>query len=78
MLPVIEATCNYKKPAGYDDYLEISGWVEEIKGPKVKICCEVRRNDDLLVVGHTIHACINVKTRRPVRPPAILTDLANL
>lgn len=76
MLPVIEATCNYKKPAGYDDSLEISGWVEEIKGPKVKICCEVRKNDELLVSGHTIHACVNGKTRRPIRPPAILTDLA--
>ncbi len=75
MLPVIESHCNYKKPAGYDDLLEISGWVEEIKGPKVKICCEVRRNDELLVTGHTIHACVDAERRRPVRPPQVLTDL---
>ena len=77
MLPVIEALCNYKKPAGYDDLLVISGWVEQIKGPKVKICCEVRKNNDLLVSGHTIHACVDVKTRRPVRPPKILIELTN-
>ena len=77
MLPVIEAVCRYKKSAEYDDLLIIAGQVEEIKGPKVKISCEVRRDSDLLVFGHTVHACIDTETRRPVRPPAILTDLLN-
>ncbi len=75
MLPVIEAVCQYKKPAEYDDLLEISGWVDEIKGPKVKISCEVRKNGEILVYGHTVHACINVETRRPVRPPPILSKI---
>lgn len=75
MLPVIEAVCKYKKPAGYDDLLEISGWVEEIRGPKVKICCQVHKAGELLAEGHTIHACVDTKTRRPVRPPKSLKDL---
>lgn len=75
MLPVIEAICKYKKPAGYDDLLEISGWVEEIKGAKVKICCQVHKADELLAEGYTIHACVDTKTRRPVRAPQSLKDL---
>lgn len=75
MLPVIEAVCLYKKPAAYDDCLKISGWVEEIKGPKVKICCQVHREDELLADGYTIHACVNTQTRKPVRPPKTLCDM---
>jgi len=77
MLPVIEAVCKYKKSATYDDLLTISGQVEEIKGPKVKISCEVRKNSELLVFGHTVHACINTETRRPVRAPSVLIELLN-
>jgi acyl-CoA thioester hydrolase len=75
MLPVIEAVCKYKKSAAYDDLLSISAQVDTIKGPKVTISCEVRKNNELLVFGHTIHACISTETRRPVRPPAVLMDL---
>ncbi len=75
MLPVIEAVCRYRNPARYDDMLDISGWVDEIKGVKLKICCEVRRNGELLAEGHTVHACVNIQSRRPVRPPETLTAL---
>ena len=75
MLPVIEANCRYRSPAKYDDLLTVCGWVEEIKGPRIKICCEVRRDTELLVEGHTVHACVDIKTRRPVRPPEALQAL---
>jgi len=75
MLPVIEAVCKYKKPAAYDDVLNISGWVEEVKGPRVKIACEVHRNDELLAEGYTIHACVDTKTRKPIRPPKAICDM---
>ena len=55
--------------AKYDDLLTISGWVSEIKGVRVTIRCEVRRGDELLVAGHTVHACIDMKTGRPCRVP---------
>ena len=68
-LPVIEAVCHYKSSARYDDLLTISGWVSEIKGVRVTIQCEVRRGEELLVSGHTVHACIDMKTGRPCRVP---------
>ena len=76
MLPVIEAVCNYKKPAVYDDLLEITAWVEETKGPRVKICCKVNSEKEFLAEGYTVHACIDTKTRRPVRPPANIVELS--
>ena len=75
MLPVIEAVCKYRKPAEYDDLLTITGKVDAVKGAKVTISCEVRRDGELLVSGYTVHACIDRETRRPVRPPSVLIDL---
>jgi len=77
MLPVTEAVCHYRKPAEYDDLIEISGWVDDVRGARVKIFCEVRRNGELLVSGHTVHACVDASSGRPVRAPGILTDILN-
>jgi acyl-CoA thioester hydrolase len=66
-LPVVEAHVNYHAPATYDDLLDLTAWVEELKGVRLTIRCEVRRGDKLLVSGHTIHAIVDIKTLRPVR-----------
>ncbi len=76
MLPVIKAVCNYKTSAKYDDLLTFNVWIEEIKGVKIKMCCEVRRNDELLVEGYTIHVCMN-QQGKVTRPPEELTRLVN-
>ncbi len=75
-LPVIEAKCRYKAPARYDDLLVFSGWVEEIRGPKITIRCEVRKDGELLVSGYTVHACVDIETRRPVRPPEKIVKMS--
>lgn len=74
MLPVIEAVCRYRLPAKYDDVLTLRGWVEEAKGARTTICCEVCRDGKLLVSGHTIHASTN-RAGRPVRLPDNLVAL---
>ncbi len=75
MLPVIEAVCNYKASAGYDDLLRIKGYVAELRGPRIKIVCQVWKDSVLLAEGHTVHACVNAQGR-PVRPPEALKALA--
>jgi acyl-CoA thioester hydrolase len=75
MLPVVEAVCNYKKAAEYDDLLTISGWVEETGRTHIKICCEIRKNDVLLVTGHTVHVCVDMKSWRPVRFPEFMASI---
>jgi acyl-CoA thioester hydrolase len=76
MLPVVEANCRYHAPAAYDDLLTVSGWFAESRGPRLTIRCEVRRDGVLLASGHTVHACVDLRTRRPVRPPPELVALA--
>ena len=63
-LPVTHAECNYKGSAHYDDLLEISAWVQEQKGVRIEIACEIRRKGEgaVLVSGFTRHAFIDLKT----------------
>ncbi|OGV35587.1 MAG: hypothetical protein A2020_06925 [Lentisphaerae bacterium GWF2_45_14] len=74
MLPVTEAVCIYKSPARYDDMLTLSGYVEELRGARIKIACSVLRDSELLASGYTVHACVN-SVGRPVRPPEVLINL---
>ena len=71
LLPVVEAHCQYRQPALYDDLLEIHGWFESMGRTRVRACCEVRRDGDLLADGYTVHACLSRETKRPVRLPEV-------
>ncbi|MCL1921959.1 MAG: acyl-CoA thioesterase [Kiritimatiellaeota bacterium] len=71
-LPVAEAHVGYHSPATYDDLIDITAWVESLKGVRLTICCEVRRGGLLLAKGHTVHALVDLKTLRPARPTPAL------
>lgn len=68
LLPVAECGCKYKLPAVYDDVLEISARVTELKGATVTIEYEIRRQEsqELLVTGFTKHAITDPKFK-PIR-----------
>lgn len=68
-LPVIEAHCDYKRPATYSDHLEIHCWADTIKGVRLTVRCEVRKDGKLLAEGYTIHCGISLKTKRPAQLP---------
>jgi acyl-CoA thioester hydrolase len=75
-LPVIEATCNYKAPARYDDLLAIKTWVSELKRVSITFRYEVRRENEeqILCTGHTTHACVD-RSGRPTRIPEAVAVL---
>ena len=74
-LPVIEAQCSYLKPARYDDDLEIQTRASLLTPVRVRFDYEVLRgSDETLVVGHTIHAAIDLQGR-PCRLPAPVRDM---
>ncbi len=76
MLPVIETSLKYARPAKYDDLLEIATRVSASR-VKLRFEYEVRRagSEELLVSGHTVHACV-AKDGRPTRfPPFLETNL---
>lgn len=75
-LPLIEAGLKYKQPAFYDDILKIQARLDELYSAKVHIEYEIRREEDndLIVTGFTTHMFINLKTKKPTKPPQIYID----
>jgi acyl-CoA thioester hydrolase len=67
--PVSEAYCKYRRPAYYEDLLDIDIQVTELGHVRIRFGYQVRRAGDLLADGHTMHACVDAKSGRPVRIP---------
>jgi acyl-CoA thioester hydrolase len=69
-LPVIEAQCDYKQPARYDDDLEIRTAGTLVSPVRVAFSYEVVRPTDSRTVatGRTLHASID-RSGRPCRLP---------
>jgi acyl-CoA thioester hydrolase len=67
-LPVIELGAKYLRPALYDDTLTIITQLKERPLLRIRLDYEVRRGEELLVTGFSIHSFIN-KAGEPVRPP---------
>ena len=75
-LPVIEAHCEYRSPARYDDELQVKTWGELLSPARVEFKYEISRPVDGMVnaVGRTVHAAVD-KTGRPCRLPSSIQDL---
>ena len=68
-LPVIEAHCEYRRPAKYDDDLEIRTRATLLSPVRIRFDYEIARgDDDILVTGHTVHAALDPQGR-PCRLP---------
>lgn len=70
-LPVIEAHCEYRQPARYDDDVEIRTSGALVSPVRLRFDYEVARTADgvALAVGHTVHASLG-RDHRPCRVPA--------
>ena len=75
-LPVIEAHCEYRQGARYDDELEIRTTARQVSAVRLAFDYEIVRRGDaaVLAAGHTIHATID-RAGRPVRIPARVKEL---
>ena len=71
VLPVIEARCEYRQPARYDDELEVRTGGRLVSAVRLAFDYEVVRRADAVIVavGHTVHATLDGRGR-PVRIPA--------
>jgi acyl-CoA thioester hydrolase len=69
-LPVIEAHCEYRQPARYDDEIDISARATLLTPVRIRFDYRLTRvaDDTLLAEGHTIHAAVDL-TGRPCRLP---------
>jgi acyl-CoA thioester hydrolase len=73
-LPVVEAHCNYKRPALYEDVLAIDVQVGELRMASIKFVYVVRRGRDVIAEGWTRHAVIG-PTGKPRAMPEFIRDL---
>jgi acyl-CoA thioester hydrolase len=82
-LPVIEAHCEYRQPARYDDELEIRTRASLLSAVRIRFDYEVvlatprpsaGRPGDVLTAGYTIHAAID-QSGKPRRLPATVRGL---
>ena len=74
-LPVIEATCQYRHPARYDDELEIRTTGRLTSPLRVEFTYELVRlaDDRLLATARTMHGPVN-REGRPCRLPGALRE----
>ena len=75
-LPVIEAHCEYRQPARYDDDIEIRTRAALLTPVRLRFDYEAIRAGDgaLVAAGHTIHAALDT-SGRPCRLPARVRDM---
>jgi len=73
-LPVIEAHCEYRRAARYDDELEIRTRAALLTPVRLRFDYEIARGDETLVTGHTVHAALDA-SGRPCRLPAGVREL---
>lgn len=68
-LPVLEVGAKYVRPAVYDDVVTILTTMREKPMLRIRLEYEVRRGEELLATGFTVHAFVD-RGGKPVRPPA--------
>ena len=75
-LPVVEAHCRYLRPAHYEDLLDVEVDVTELRGASLRFQYEIRRGNDVLAKGYTVHACIDTAGKPRRMPPQLRTLMA--
>lgn len=75
-LPVIEAHCEYRQPARYDDEVEISTSAALVSPVRVRFDYEIRLANEVTVsaVGYTVHAAVDA-AGKPCRLPARVREI---
>jgi acyl-CoA thioester hydrolase len=75
-LPVIEAHCEYRVSAKYDDEIDVQTSGASVSPVRVRFDYEVLRAADevVLATGHTVHAVLD-RSGRPRRLPERARDI---
>lgn len=75
LMPVINLTVNYKKPALYDDEVRIVTTVKELPGVRITFHYECyNQKNELLNTGSVTLVFIDKMRNRPVAPPQWFMD----
>ena len=75
-LPIVSMNINYKKSARYDDLLTVKTTFKSQTSVKIEFDCEIRNEEnELLTTAHFILVFLDLKTGRPIVPPAYINEL---
>jgi acyl-CoA thioester hydrolase len=74
-LPVAEASVSYRSPARYDDLLDVEVSLTEVRRASARFDYRIVRGGELVVTGHTLHACVDLEGRMERMPQALLERL---
>ena len=69
LLPVVQLNLSFKKPARYDQLLEVHTVVAEEPTSKLFLRCTVRHGEDVLVEAEVVLVFVDATSGRPRRPP---------
>ena len=75
-LPVIEAHCEYRQPARYDDEVDVTTRATMLTPVRIRFDYEVARVADgvLAATGYTVHAALD-EAGKPRRLPARVREM---
>jgi acyl-CoA thioester hydrolase len=74
-LPVIEAACDYRRPARYDDEVDVMAAAALLSPVRLEFRYEVsvKGQDGIVATGRTVHAAIG-RDGRPCRLPSAIIE----
>ncbi len=75
-LVVVEALVCYRRPAFFDDELTLRTELADLGKVSLRFDYEVLRDGEPIATGHTRHACVNLRSGKPLRMPEELLRLA--
>jgi len=73
-LPVKDMHISYFKAAQYDDEITVVTIVDEMPSNRITFHYEIYREEDLLIKAETTLFFMDLKSKRPCRPPAFFVD----
>ena len=73
LIPVLEISLKYRAPAKFDDEIVVRARMEEFPRVKMRIDYEVRRENETLTTGHSVHAFMN-RDGNAIKPPAFFLE----
>ncbi|HJP14369.1 MAG TPA: thioesterase family protein [Nitrospinota bacterium] len=73
--PVVESGCRYLDGARYDGEVEISGWLREPRGARVRIDYRAAQEGRVCAEGFTVHARTDASGRPGRIPPELFEKM---
>jgi len=72
LFAVVEAHVKYRRPAKYNDLLDIESTVSDLSSIKITFKTEIRKEEELLVRGTVVVACVSADSRARRIPDKVI------